>query len=221
MIFQQLFDLTEHMLMFNIILHLATLCAVVIVFRKKIWELVQNPLCKTNLCLLTATVITCIFVVLLKGTIDSLFAFGVLPVTFMVTAIVLFLTTLLPQTRHNEVTYRTGIFAGLTQGIAVVPGLSRSGCTIAACLADGVNRDEAAQFSFLMSIPIIVASFVFELMSTSAQINIQAIPLLFAFVAALLSGILAIKLMLKLIKEIKLYWFSVYLVILSGILLFI
>ena len=222
MLAQHFFNMPDNMLMFDIILHIATLCAVVIVFRKKIIFLIRNPLCKTNYCLLIATAITCTIVILFKDQIDQTLTYKILPFTFMITAILLFATSLINPKNSGEVGYKTSIIAGIAQGIAVIPGISRSGSTIAASLFTGARREAAAEFAFLMSIPIIIASFLFELISSPASaISLDPVPLLFGFATALASGIFAIKFMLKIVKEIKLYWFSLYLVALSITLLFI
>jgi undecaprenyl-diphosphatase len=219
-LFQHFLGIDGDMMLFNIILHIATLTAVVVVFRKKIWSLVKQPFCKTNLALLLATVITCAMVFVFKDLIDRSFTHRILPITFLITATLLFATTLLAK-GAREVGYKTSALAGFIQGIAVIPGISRSGSTIAACLSTGTKREAAAEFSFLMSIPIIVASFVYELISGGGVVlNVSPIALICAFVAALVSGVLAIKIMLRVVKNVKLYWFSMYLVILAIVLLF-
>ena len=212
-LFQHLFKVPDDMLLFNIILHLATLLAVIIVFRKRIWLLIKKPLNKTNLCILLATVITCTIVVLFKDIIDKTFTYKILPFSFLVTAILLFLTTFIKPKETHEVNYPSAAVTGIVQAIAVVPGLSRSGTTISMLLANGVNREKAAEFSFLMSIPIIIASFVYELLDIDSGTSIEVAPTIVAFIAALLSGIIAIKFMLKMIQNVKLHWFSIYLVI--------
>jgi len=223
LLFQKLFAIEDSPLLFDIILHIATLTAVIIVFHKKIWQLIRKPFQKTTYCLLIATAITCamVLVVHFAGWTDAMRNYKILPITFLITAIILFAVTFLPK-KENSVGYKTGIIAGIAQGIAVIPGISRSGATIAASLATGVKREEAAEFAFLMSIPIIIASFVFEIISSPGDIAVMSFwPIAFGFVAALLSGILAIKIMLKIVQKIKLYWFSVYLVVLSIILIFV
>ena len=215
-LFQHLLDMPEDMLLFNIILHIATLLAVVIVFRKKIWMLVRRPFNKMNLLLIISTVITCTFVILFKDLIERTFTYKILPITFLVTAIVLFATTFI-KPREREVGYKSAILVGFTQFIAVIPGISRSGTTISTMLFTGVKREAAAEFSFLMSIPIIIASFAYELLKVGSNPTIEIIPTAVAFIAALASGIFAIKFMLSLIKRVKLHWFSLYLVILSVI----
>ena len=221
---QHFLNMPENMLMFNIVLHLATLTAVVVVFRKKIWLLIRSPFCRTNLCLALATMITCAFVLLFKGPIDAAMTHRVLPVTFIMTAIVLFLTSFITNREtasKPKNLFKIAAVAGLAQGIAVVPGISRSGATIAACLFMGARREDAAEFSFLMSIPIIVASFLHELVGNTAPLAVDVMPLTLAFVAALVSGIIAIKLMLTIVRRVKLYWFSAYLVVLSVVLLLV
>ena len=215
---QRLLGMNDDMLLFNIILHIATLLAVLIVFHKTIWRLIRKPFNKTNLALVLATVVTVGFVLVFKDIIDATFSAAVLPVTFMITAIILFSTAFFKDKtflKNNEFTYRSALATGLAQGIAVVPGFSRSGFTISAALATGTSREKAAEISFLMSIPIIIAALVYELVSNDTPITLDLFPTIIAFVVALISGIFAIKFMLKIVRNIKLYWFSLYLVVLS------
>ena len=240
LLFQELFGVAQDGLLFEIILHVATLCAVVFVFRKRIWELVKRPLQPMMYCLVIATAVTCAVFLILKTVIDVDSVFGnvkILPFMFLVTAIVLFLTTFIkPKAagvdgesstiaggeNGGEINYKTSLAAGFAQGIALIPGISRSGSTIAASLYTGARREAAAEFAFLMSIPAILASLLFTIIdSPGAVLALEPLPLLFGFAAALVSGIFAIKVMLRLIQKVKLYWFSVYLTVLSIILLFV
>jgi len=206
------------MLLFNIILHLATLLAVVIVFRQKIWQLIRHPINKTNLYLVIATAVTVTFVLIFRDLIDRTFTARILPITFLITAILLFMTSFLNNKAvpvEGELTIKKSLLVGFTQFIAVIPGISRSGTTISTLLATRVDRQKAAEFSFLMSIPIIIASFVFELLHVDSGATIDVLPTAVAFIAALVSGIFAIKFMLRVIQRVKLHWFSLYLVILA------
>ncbi|MCL2755459.1 MAG: undecaprenyl-diphosphate phosphatase [Firmicutes bacterium] len=224
-LFQHIFNLGDDLLLFNILLHIATLLAVLFVFRKRIWELVKNPLNKTNLALVLATIVTVGFVLVFKDFIDQTMGANVLPITFMITAILLFSTTFIEPSKslvpNKPITYTSALFTGLAQGIAVVPGFSRSGFTISTALFTGTNRERAAEFSFLMSIPIIIAALIYELISNPSPSLGNPVPLVLAFIAALVSGIFAIKFMLNIIKKVKLYWFSLYLVILSIVTIFL
>ena len=223
-LFQHLFDMPDDMLLFNIILHVATLLAVMIVFRKKIFQLVRRPFNKMNLMLLISTAVTVTFVLLFKDFIDSTLHHRILPLTFLVTAIILFLTTFINTrvSKKENVGFKSALLVGFTQFIAVIPGISRSGTTISTLLVTGVKRETAAEFSFLMSIPIIIASFVYELLNVRGSgATLDVVPTIFAFIAALLSGIIAIKFMLRVIQRVKLHWFSLYLVILAVVCLII
>ena len=222
-LFQHLFKMPEDMLLFNIILHIATLLAVVIVFRGTIWQLVKKPLNKINLCLLLSTIITCGLVVLFKDMIDRTITYKILPITFLITAIVLFSTTFI-KPRDRTVEYTSAAMVGVAQFVAVIPGISRSGATISTLLASGIKKEKAAEFSFLMSIPIILASFTYEIINVSTVQTVPTIdivPTIVAFIAATISGIIAIKFMLKIIQRVKLHWFSLYLIILSVVCFFI
>lgn len=220
-LFQHIFNMDGDLLMFNIILHIATLVAVCFVFRGQICALVRHPFKKTNACLVIATAITCGMVVIFKDIIDRTFTYKILPFSFLATAIILFLTNFIPR-NDREVGIKTSIAVGIAQGIAVIPGLSRSGTTISTILATGVKRESAATFSFLMSIPVIIASFLYEIIGAVTSGDIGAIippiiPTALAFVAAVISGIFAIKIMLRVIQNVKLHWFSLYLVILAVV----
>jgi undecaprenyl-diphosphatase len=216
-LFQHIFNLPQDMLLFDIILHIATLLAVVFVFRKTIMNLIRRPLCKMNLYLLISTVITCALVILFKDFVDRLFTYKILPFTFMLTAILLYVATWSGGC-GGDVRTPSAINVGLSQFVAVTPGLSRSGTTISTLLICGVEKEKAAEYSFLMSIPIILASFCYELLDvikSGQSIHLDIWPTVIGFFGAMLSGVIAIKFMLRVIKNVKLHWFSLYLVILA------
>jgi undecaprenyl-diphosphatase len=222
MVTRKIFSLPENMVMFDIILHLATLGAVILVFRKTIWALLKRPFCHANICLLIATAISCAMVLVfnLLFEVDNM-PFIVLPFTFAITGAVLLVTNAIFkkfEKGRTEPSYKSAIIAGIAQGIAVLPGISRSGSTICASMLSGMRREAAAEFAFLMSIPIIVASFVFEIVQNHGNsFKIEIIPTLFGAVFAFVSAVFAIKLMLAVIKRVKLYWFSVYLFVLAAV----
>jgi undecaprenyl-diphosphatase len=221
---QYIFGVNVDLLAFYVVLHIATLFAVLLVFRKKVWQLICNPFCRTNYCLLVATIITCAMALVFNDWIDNVMTYRVLPITFMITAIVLFCISFVENKSGDtgEVQYKTGFAAGLAQGIALIPGISRSGATISASLATGENRERAAEFAFLMSIPIIIASCVHQVAFNPSGFGaVSALPLIAGFVTAFVSGVFAIKFMLHVIKRVKLYWFSAYLVALSIVLSFV
>jgi len=115
---------------------------------------------------------------------------------------------------RNGISYWQALAVGLGQAFAVAPGLSRSGTTISTGLICGVKREVMAQFSFLMVlVPILGEAFLEILGGGFAESSIGALPLLLGFLAAFVSGLLACKVMIALVKKAKLSWFALYCVI--------
>jgi undecaprenyl-diphosphatase len=220
MLLEHYLNIGDGGLLFNIILHIATLLAVCAVYHKKIWGLMRRPFCKYNLMLVIATVITCAFVLIFKDIIDASFNVYFLPFAFIITAVVLLLPAVI-KPRANNKTILQSVVMGLAQGLAVVPGWSRSGFTITAGQLSGMDKSDSADFSFLMSVPIIIASLLYEVVSGGEIAAIGAGNIIIAFVAAFVSGIVAIKFMLNIIRKIDLRWFSVYLFVLGAFLFFV
>lgn len=113
--------------------------------------------------------------------------------------------------RRNGISYWQAFVVGLGQAIAVIPGLSRSGATIATGLLCGVKRDVVAQFSFLMVlIPILGEAFLEIVGGDMASSTVGALPLVLGFISAFVAGLFACKVMIALVKKTKLGWFALY-----------
>lgn len=144
---------------------------------------------------------------------------------FVFTAVILYAAELVSKKRKafGEINAKSALGMGLAQAVAVIPGISRSGTTIAAGCFCGVEREKKANFAFLMSIPVILGSALVECVKVvkAGDIGISAAPIIFGILAAAVSGYLAIKLMLAVIKKADYKWFSLYLVLLSAVLLII
>ena len=220
LLFEHLCGITDGGLLLTLILHLATLLAVVVVYRQRLWQLLRHPWQKTTWQLLIATGLTCGFVILCKDVIDSLFTLSALPYLFLLCGCYLLLPTIFsPRCRQRP--WLQSIAMGLAQGVAVVPGLSRSGVTITTGRLSGMTSGDATDFSFLMSIPIILASLVYEILKGGSMQSLGMGSVLLAFATAFVAGIVAIKMMLRLTKKIDLRWFAVYLFALGIGMLFI
>ena len=222
-LFQRILGIKGDMLLFDIVLHLGTLLAVIIVFRKDLWECIKHPLSKTTLSLIIATVPAVLIALFFGGLIEKTFSGGYLGFGFLITAVLLFVTGRKPTppviprlTVPADITYKHAVIIGLFQGAAMLPGISRSGATVSGGLICGMPREKAARFSFLLSVPIILASAVYKMtgLSTVTE-SLEILPALIGFIAAAVSGFLAIKLMLDLIKKSKLWPFAVYLTVLG------
>ncbi len=223
LLFESLFGITDGGLLLTLILHIATLLAVVVVYRQRLWQLIRHPWNLVTVQLIVATVITCVIVVVFHNVIDNLFTLSALPYAFCVTGIYLLLPCALRLQQFNaskKQSWWQPVAMGLAQGVAVVPGLSRSGLTITTGRLSGLSSSAATDFSFLMSIPIILASLVYELWQGGSIRNLGIGNLCLAFLMAFISGIVAIKTMLNITRKIDLRWFGYYLLLLGGGLLF-
>ena len=223
-LFSKLFGIEES-LFISILLHVATLLSIVVVFYKDIWQMIRHPFSKPTMMLVVATIPTCLIVLVLMPIIKSSFAGGALPICFIVSAVLLFVSENLSKKTYNQtLDYKSAIFMGIAQGFAVFPGISRSGSTISAGLLNGKNKEEVAKFSFLMSIPIILLSLlmeIYDVIKGGIVVNISAISITISFVTAFLVGIFAIKLMIKLTVKSSLKWVSLYLLCIAVATLFI
>jgi len=225
-LFQRLFGIHEATLGFDVLLHVGTLIPVCVVYWKDIWVLIKKPFQRMTLLLIIGTVPAVAAALLLGDTIETLFTSMLfLAVGFAVTGAVLLLADYLPAGKkgEKEITWLDALLIGCAQGVAVAPAISRSGSTISASLLRGLKRETAARFSFLLSIPAILGAAVLQIKEvvTGGDVfgGIPALSLVAGFLAAMLSGYLAIQFMLKLIQKAKLKYFSIYLFLLAAFIL--
>lgn len=218
----------EGMTMFiNILMHLGTLVAVVIVFWRDILALFKKPF-KTLLMLIVATIPAGVVGMLFSDKIEAFFsgetALLNLAVCFAVTALLLLVCELVAkrQKKPHALGWGTSVSMGVMQAVALFPGISRSGSTIVAGTLAGAKREEVARFSFIMSIPVILGSFLVETYDIIKEPSVVAdigangfVGIAFGVVLSAVFGFLAIKLMLKAIRKANYMWFSVYLLCLS------
>lgn len=194
----------------NLLLHVATLFAVVIVMRKSVFELVKKPFSKKALWIYLVCIPTAVLGVIFKLFFEDVLLGKYLSPCFLLTAILLLLP---PPTKLKLKPFASGIAVGLAQGLAVLPGLSRSGTTIACMNAVGIEKERQVELSFLISIPVIVGGAIFELKDVDFA-SVDPIMLTSAFLTAFITGIISIKVMLKSYDAVKTP-FAIYLLILA------
>ena len=212
--FGSLFEL-DNLLLISVVAHIGTLFAVLFCYRKRIVELIKKPNNSTNKNLIIATIPTVIIVLLFNSFIEENFSTSSLVWGFLLSAILLLIADLKKE-GTKKITKKSALYMGLTQGLALLPGISRSGSTLTCGLLIGLDKKEALDFSFLMSIPIILASAVYETIKLfNCQLSINWFSILLVMISSFIFGILSIKIMLKTVKKNKLYFFSIYLIILS------
>ena len=208
-------NLPEGGLAFDIILHLGTLLAVVAFYAKDLAGLIAGSFkgeAKSLLLLGTlaaATVPVAVFGILAGDFIEGLFS-NVFFVSgaLAFTGFVLFFFGRGTSARENGVSFKQGVAVGLFQTLALFPGVSRSGTTICAGLRSGLSREEAARFSFLLSIPAIAGAAVKEL--PEAQWTMPAGVLLAGFAVSAVVGFLALALLVRFVKKGKIRGFAWY-----------
>ncbi len=218
-LFGSLFEL-DNLMLISIVAHIGTLFAVLFCYKDRVKEMVRKPFNKTNILLLIATIPAILIVLIFNKFVESSFTTKSLVWGFLISAILLAVADL-KKDGFKPVTKKSALFMGISQGLAILPGISRSGTTLCCGLLTGVEKQEALDFSFLMSIPIILASALYETFKLfSCQITINWLGIFIVMVTSFVFGILSIKIMLKLVKNNKLYYFSFYLIVLSLIMLF-
>ncbi len=198
---------------FNIMVHVATLVAVLIAMRKEWLPLARHPINKINGYILLSCLPTILIAIVIKLTCPTLIDGVLLGSGFMLTSIFLFVGEKLQIAKSRVYNAKIGILSGVLQGIAILPGVSRSGTTISAMTFLGVEKERATNISFLMSIPIILGSTVFEVVEmcvTNTPIDVDIICVILGMVSAFVSGFLSIKFLLKLIKRYSFTPFIIY-----------
>lgn len=209
---------------FTIAVHGATVLSTIVVFWKEIIELIKGTLkFKMNdetsyvLKLIVSMIPVGIAGLFLKDPIESLFNGNIVFVGFMllITSTLLALAHFIKK-REREIGYLDALLIGIAQAIAVIPGISRSGATISTGLMIGNSKDKIARFSFLMVLVPIIGANLLEIMSGEINLNSTSFGIiLIGFLAAFVSGYLACRWMIGLVKKSKLIWFSIYCLIIG------
>lgn len=213
----------EDNLAFTVVVHVATVFSTLVVLWKEIdWILKglfkfrMNDETKYFINILISMIPVGIVGVFFKDQVEEVFGSGLLIVGCMLlvtAALLVFSYYARPRQREN-ISPLHAFIIGLAQAVAVLPGLSRSGSTIATGLLLGNKKEKLAQFSFLMVIPPILGEALLDvvkgLKGEEAFGGIDALPLIVGFVAAFVSGCVACKWMINIVKKGKLVWFGVY-----------
>ena len=216
----------EENLTFAIVVHTATVLSTLAVLWKEVadlfrgtfmtvqWNEEKNYVCKILVSMIPVFVVGMFF----KDQVEAFFGHGLLLVgiCLMVTALLLWLSELLPRRLHtdgHEVKYKDAFIIGCAQALAVLPGLSRSGTTIATGLLCGVKKENMAKFSFLMVlVPILGEAFLslLDLLKGEVSGTLGLLPMAVGFVAAFVTGCFACRFMIDIVRRQKLVYFAVY-----------
>ncbi|MEZ4321178.1 MAG: undecaprenyl-diphosphate phosphatase [Myxococcota bacterium] len=219
-LFSQFVELGGDNVLFNLFLHVGTLIPVVYFYREQVGALLRAPFegdapllqregMRQWMLLVAASVPTAVIGLLFKDTFEALFDNPAsLTVTFAITGAILLSTRFAPASSRS-ITLWLAVVLGIVQGLAITPGISRSGSTIAAALLLGVHREEAARFSFLMSVPAISGATLL-LLKDADLAAFDPVDVAVGFSASLITGYLALVLLVELVKRGGLHWFAVW-----------
>jgi len=231
-IFQHLFGLTEPALLFDIVLHVATLLVVLWFYRRDIVDLLHQSLAAVGelargetwsasqrkypgfrlaALIVVGTIPTALIGITLQETFEALFgSLRIVGAMLWVTGLILLATRFATRGERGigDMKWVEALLIGLVQGLAITPGISRSGSTIAVALLLGIQRETAARYSFLLSVPSIVGALILELGDAGNSVGLAAT--LLGFAAALLTGYFCLAFLVRIVKKGKLAWFAPY-----------
>ncbi|WP_299524823.1 undecaprenyl-diphosphate phosphatase [Winogradskyella sp.] len=209
-------------LLFTVVLHFATALSTIVIFRKDIVHIIKGILkfewnedlqflVKISISMIPAVIIGLFF----EKQLEQLFGGNIMLVGFMliVTAILLFLADRAKDT-NKSVSYSNAFVIGISQAVAMLPGISRSGATISTSVLLGNDKTKAARFSFLMVVPLIFGKIAKDVLSgeiTYESTNFTTLSI--GFIAAFIAGLFACKWMIALVKQSKLTYFAIYCII--------
>lgn len=223
-LFGKMFGLREAGLLFDTLLHLGTLIAVVIVYWQEVKYILMNPFSKMTRLLVVGTIPTAIIGLTFKDYFEEISRTGqTIGFEFIATGFIIWAVESLRRgTRSfDQINYTDALLIGTLQGAAILPAISRSGLTIAGALLRGIDRAEAARFSFLLSLPAILGATVLQTKDLLEQPleSAQLMPMIIGAVFAAISGYFAIRWMIRIISNGSMKGFAVYVWILGAIIL--
>lgn len=219
-------SIPEESLLFTVVLHFATALSTIVIFRKDIFEIIKGLFkpavndehrfaIKIIISMLPAVIVGVFF----EEQLEQLFGGNIMLVGCMllVTAALLFLADKAKNTQ-KKVGFKDALIIGVSQAIAMLPGISRSGATISTSVLLGNDKTKAARFSFLMVVPLIFGKIAKDVLSGDLNFNSQnSVAIIAGFIAAFISGLVACTWMIALVKKSKLSYFALYCVIVGII----
>ena len=215
----------ESMLM-TVVLHFATALSTIVIFRKDLIEIIDglfkfknNQSFQFSLKIILSMIPAALVGIFFNDEIEALFGGSLTLVGGMLiaTGLLLFLADK-AKSGGNNVTIKNAILIGVSQAIAILPGISRSGATISTSVLLGIDKEKSARFSFLMVVPLILGKMAKDILSAEiTTFDTNFLTLLVGFVFAFFTGIFACKWMIKLVKNSQLKYFSYYCFAVGGI----
>jgi undecaprenyl-diphosphatase len=220
-IFPTVFGWEVQSLAFDVVLHLGTATALIAYFWKDILNIVSKDR-KLGLYIIVGSIPAAIAGLFLEDYVSNIFRSVYYVLAFLlVGSVIMFISEKVGNwAKNREVGMKEGLIIGIFQALALFPGVSRSGSTLSGGMLLGLSRENAARFSFLLSIPVVLGAGFLELSKVSVPLNgVSNLVLGAGFVSSFIAGTLAIKFMLNFLKNNTLKGFIVYRIILVLVLL--
>ena len=203
---------------FSLTLHAATVLSTIVVLWREVWRLVrglfsrhfndeQAYILKILISMVPIAVVGFFLMDYVEAAFSSVLVVGIM---LLLTATLLTFAYKAKPRQKGTISYRDAFIIGVAQSFASLPGLSRSGTTIATGLLLGNKKESVAQFSFLMVLPPILGNTLLDVVKGDFGGGVELLPLVAGFVAAFVTGCLACKFMIEIVKRGKLIWFAAY-----------
>ena len=212
-------SLPEESLLFTVVVHAATALSTMVIFRKDIAVILKglfqfkwNEESQFSVKIIVSMIPAAVIGILFDEQIEVLFNKQILLVGAMliVTGLLLFLADRAKKT-NKDVNFKNAFLIGISQAIAILPGISRSGATISTSVLLGIDRDQAARFSFLMVVPLILGKIAKDMMDGDISADfVNSMPLVVGFTGAFVAGLAACQWMISLVRNAQLRYFSYY-----------
>ena len=219
-------DLGQESLFLTLVLHFGTALSTIVVFRKEIGEIIKdlfqfsiNENTLFSFKVIISMIPAALVGLFLQDAIEALFSKNLILVGAMLilTALILYLADRSKKTEKN-VSFSNAFVLGIVQAVAILPGISRSGSTIATAVLLGIDTEKAARFSFIMVLPLIMGSIAITILNLEGvPQQTDSVALFLGFIAAFLSGIFACQWMIAIVKKSKLKYFSYYCIIVGSL----
>ena len=205
-------------LTFSLTLHAATVLSTIVVLWREVWRLLkgvfsrrfneeQAYVLKIVISMIPIGIVGFCLMDYIEAAFSSVLVVGIM---LLVTALLLTFAYKAKPRQKENISYRDAFIIGVAQAFAALPGLSRSGTTIATGLLLGNKKESIAQFSFLMVLPPILGNALLDILKGDFGGSVEMLPLIAGFITAFVTGCLACKFMLEIVKRGKLIWFAAY-----------
>lgn len=217
-IMQKVFDVGSQDIALLLFLHLGTIASLVAFFFKEILGLIKDK--RSLLLILVTTLVTGAIGIVAKDFFEGLFSsVKLVALSLCVTGIILISTRKFMDCKHDKLSFKDAVILGITQAIAIIPGISRSGITISTLIFRRINRELSFKFAFLVSIPVIIGASLLEAGKINSALQIEFKGFMVGFFFSFLSGLFALWVLKRVLIKAKLHYFGYYCILIAIIVL--